>query len=80
MLTVLALMLVGLLVTVVLDRFRRGTVVMAAAVLLGAFFRAMLPTERVGVLAVRRRSVDVACLGSLGLGLIVVALVVPAPS
>jgi hypothetical protein len=79
-LVVLALMLVGVVVTVVFDRFRRGTVVMAGAVILGAWLRAVLPADRAGVLAVRRKSVDVICLGSLGLGLLLVALVVPAPS
>ena len=73
-------MLVGVVVTVVFDRFRRGTVVMAAAVMLGRVLagNAARPNGP-ACLAVRRRSVDVVCLGSLGLGLLVVALVVPAP-
>jgi Protein of unknown function (DUF3017) len=79
-LSALAMMLVGVVVTVAFDRFRRGTVIMAGAVILAAWLRAVLPPERAGVLVVRRRSVDVLCLGSLGLGLLAVALVVPAPS
>jgi hypothetical protein len=79
-LCVLAVMLLGLVVTVAFDRFRRGTVIMAGGVILAAWLRAVLPTDRAGVLAVRRRSVDVLCLASLGLGLLTVALVVPAPT
>jgi hypothetical protein len=70
----------GLAVVVGLDRFRRGTLVMAAAVLLGAWLRVLLPSDRVGLLRVRGRMVDVATLLVLGIGLSVVALVVPPPS
>jgi hypothetical protein len=70
----------GLSVVVGLDRFRRGTLVVAAAVLLGAWLRALLPADRVGLLRVRGRMVDVATLLVLGIGLSVVALVVPPPS
>jgi hypothetical protein len=70
----------GLAVVVGLDRFRRGTLVVAAAVLLGAWLRALLPSDRVGLLRVRGRMVDVATLLVLGIGLSVVALVVPPPS
>jgi hypothetical protein len=72
--------LVGLGVVVVLDRFRRGTLVMAAAVLLGAWLRVLLPERQVGLLRVRGRLFDTATLLVLGVGLSVVALVVPPPS
>ena len=49
--------LAGLGVVVVLDRFRRGTLVMAAAVLLGAWLRVLLPERQVGLLRVRGRAV-----------------------
>ena len=39
--------------------------------------RAVLPNERVGLLGVRTRLVDVACLGVLALGIIILVLVVP---
>jgi hypothetical protein len=70
----------GLAVVLVLDRFRKGTLLIAAAVLLGAWLRVLLPTERVGLLKVRGKAVDVLTLLALGLGLAVVALVVPPPS
>ena len=71
--------LVGLAVVVLLDRFRRGTLVMAASVLLGAWLRALLPPEQVGLLRVRGRAFDVLTMLVVGLGLSVVALVVPPP-
>jgi hypothetical protein len=70
----------GLVVVVALDRFRRGTLLLAASVVLGAWLRALLPTERVGVLAVRGRLFDVVTLLVLGGALTVLALVVPSPS
>jgi hypothetical protein len=72
--------LAGLAVVVVADRFRRGTLVMAAAVLLGAWLRALLPADRVGLLRVRGKALDVLTMLALGLALSVVALVVPPPS
>ncbi len=70
----------GLVVVLVFDRFRRGTVLLATSVVLGAWLRALLPTDRVGVLAVRGRVFDVVTLLVLGVGLTVLALLVPSPS
>jgi hypothetical protein len=72
--------LAGLAVVVGADRFRRGTLVMAASVLLGAWLRALLPGEQAGLLRVRGKALDVLTLLALGLALSVVALVVPPPS
>jgi Protein of unknown function (DUF3017) len=72
--------LFGLSVVVVLDRFRRGTLVLAASVILGAWLRALLPSGRCGLLKVRGRAIDVATLLVLGVSLVVVALAVPPPS
>ena len=60
--------------------FRRGTVLLAASVVFGAWLRTVLPTDRVGLLRVRGKRVDILTLACLGLGLTVLALVVPAPS
>ena len=62
------------------DHFRRGSVVLSAAVLLAAFLRLLLPESDIGWLAVRSRAVDVATTGSLGLALALFSLWVPAPS
>jgi hypothetical protein len=67
------------LVVAALAEFRSGTVLMAASVVFAAWLRLMLPHDRAGVLAVRRRPIDVVCLAGLGLALTVLALVVPSP-
>jgi hypothetical protein len=72
--------LVGLGVVVLLDRFRRGTLLMGASLLLGAWLRMLLPERQVGLLRVRGRAFDTLTLLVLGVGLTVVALVVPPPS
>jgi hypothetical protein len=72
--------LVGLLVVVGLDRFRRGAIVIAASVILGAWLRMLLPNSRAGLLRVRSRPVDVGTLLVLGVALSIVALVVPRAS
>ncbi len=79
-LVVLVGVLLGLAVVVLLDRFRRGTILMAASVVFGAWMRALLPNERAGLLHVRSRAADVVTLLVLGLGLTVLALLVPPPS
>jgi Protein of unknown function (DUF3017) len=69
--------LAGLVVAVVFDRFRRGVVLMAAAVVFAGWLRALLPESRIGLLRVRSRRIDVAALFVLGVGLLVLALAVP---
>jgi uncharacterized membrane protein len=69
--------LAGLLVAVVFDRFRRGVVLMSAAVVFAGWLRALLPESRIGLLRVRSRRIDVAALFVLGVGLLVLALAVP---
>ena len=73
---VLAAVVTGL-VFVASDRFRAGTVVLALSVLLAAGLRAGLPTRTAGLLAVRSRVVDAVLLGVVGLGMLVLALIVP---
>jgi hypothetical protein len=70
----------GLGVVVGLDRFRRGTLLIAASVILGAWLRALLPVTRCGLLTVRGRAFDVATMLVLGISLVIVALAVPPPS
>jgi hypothetical protein len=70
----------GLAVVVLLDRFRRGALLVAASVILGAWLRALLPPGRSGLLRVRGRAFDVATMLVLGVALAIVALAVPPPS
>ncbi|HKE52553.1 MAG TPA: DUF3017 domain-containing protein [Actinomycetes bacterium] len=68
------------LIVVAANHFRRGSVLLAASVLLATGLRLVLPARQAGLLAVRSRLVDVIALGGLGGGLMVLALVVPPPS
>jgi len=61
LLGVLVLVGVGLIV-IAADRWARGLVLLAAGLILGAGLRLMLPARRAGLLVVRSRPFDVACL------------------
>lgn len=79
----ISLVLIGIgaaLVLIGFDYFRRGCVVLSAAVLLAGFLRLLLPDSEAGMLVVRSRRVDVAVLFALGIGLSVFTFWVPAPS
>ena len=59
---------------------QRGTLVFAGVLLIAALARLVLPERRAGMLASRRRLLDVAIFGMLGIGLLVAGFVVPVPS
>jgi hypothetical protein len=59
---------------------RTDMVVMSAGVLAATVARLVLPDRMAGMLVSRRRAVDVLILASLGVGLLVVALVLPSPA
>ncbi len=62
---------------VAMHYWRRGVLVCGIALLAGGFLRLVLPTRRVGVLAVRGRTTDVVSLGTLGAAVVLLAAVVP---
>lgn len=76
LLLVLAVAVIGLVIAALAD-FRTGSLVVAIALLLAAALRVVLPQRDAGLLAVRRRSVDVLTLGLLGTALGFLAFVVP---
>lgn len=76
---VLAGVSVALLV-VGLGRFRLGSLILAGSVLLAFVLRLVLPADRVGLLAVRSKTVDLIVLGLLGGTLTLFALWVPPPA
>ena len=79
----IAIVLIGItvaLLMIALDHFRRGSIVLSASVMLGAFLRLLLPDQEAGMLAVRSRKVDVAVLGGLAIGLSVFTYWVPPPN
>ncbi len=51
-----------------------GILVIAGALLAGSLIRLVLPDDRAGMLASRRRLIDVAALAALGVGLLVAGL------
>lgn len=76
--TVVLIGLAGILYAAALHHWRRGLYVAAAALLLGAVLRLVLPTRRIGSLAVRTRGVDVLTLAVLAGGVAFLASAVPA--
>jgi hypothetical protein len=73
---VVAMVLVGLGI-VVAGAWRTGLVWMGIGLLLGAITRAVLSERAAGMLRVRRRWSDVLLLTMAGVGLIVLAVIVP---
>ena len=61
-------------VLVGLRHWRRGAVLFGAALLLAAVLRVLLPEQRVGLLAIRSRMVDVVLYTALGAMIIAVAV------
>jgi hypothetical protein len=71
----LSILVVGAgLVLVTFGYWRRGLVVIGLALIGAALLRLLLPLRRVGLLAVRSRSVDVLLLAGTGLALTVLTL------
>jgi hypothetical protein len=67
------------LVLVALNHFKRGSVLLAAAALLGALARLLLSGKHVGMLATRKKGTDVFIMVAFAIGIAVVAWVVPPP-
>jgi len=59
---------------------RAGTLTVAGALFVAALARFALPEQRAGMLASRRRYIDVTALATLAVGLLVAGLVLPIPS
>jgi hypothetical protein len=72
LLAVLVLVALGLVI-VATDHWARGTVVLAAGMLLGAGLRLALPERRAGLLVVRSRTFDVAALTGVAAAMVVIA-------
>ena len=75
---VVAVGLAGIVYAAVFHHWRRGLYLVAAACLIGALLRLVLPARRVGSLAVRTRAVDVVTLAVLGAAIALLAGAVPA--
>lgn len=64
---------------VTMGYFRFGLLVIAAAAVLAFVLRLRLSDKAAGMLAVRSRKADLIVLGALSVGLVVLAIWVPAP-
>ena len=71
---------VASLAVVALDRFRLGSLMLAASLVLAFFLRLVLPDDRAGMLAVRSKRVDLVVLGTLAAALVAFSLWVPPPA
>jgi hypothetical protein len=68
----------GALSTVIAPQhWLRGVMISAVGLAVGAIERLTLPADRVGMLAVRGRSVDVLCLATLAVLIVTVAILLP---
>ena len=79
----IAVVLVGVAVSltiVALDHFPIGSLMLGPSLVLAFVLRLVLPSDRVGLLAVRSKSVDLVVLGTLAAALVVFALWVPRPA
>ena len=63
-----------------IQRVRGGTLALAGAMLVAALARLVLPEARAGMLASRRRSIDVVTLAALAIGLLIAGLLLSSPS
>jgi hypothetical protein len=77
-LALVVLTVIAGLVAVALNYWRTGLFLVAGALVLGALLRLVLPEREAGLLVVRSRALDVVALGLLGVGIGVLAAVVPA--
>jgi hypothetical protein len=71
---------VASLAVVALDRFRLGSLMLAASLVLAFVLRLILPADQAGMLAVRSKTVDLVVLGTLAAALVVFSLWVPPPA
>ncbi len=67
---VVALAGMGLVAT---QHWRRGAVLLGSALLVAAILRMVIPVDRVGLLAIRSRAIDVLCYSGFGVVIVVLA-------
>ncbi len=66
----IALAGMGLVIT---QHWRKGAVLLGGALLVAAVLRMVIPLDRVGLLAIRSRAVDVLCYSAFGIVMMVLA-------
>lgn len=71
----LVILMIGL-GDIIFGQWRRGSIMMGAAMIVAAVLRLVLPRRVAGLLVVRRRWIDVGVLALMGIGIVAMALVV----
>ncbi|MBA3906954.1 MAG: DUF3017 domain-containing protein [Pseudonocardiales bacterium] len=71
MVGLIAVIGLGLVVT---QHWRRGAVLLGAALLVAALLRLCVPAERAGLLAIRSKAIDVLCYSGFGVVMVVLAI------
>ena len=64
------------MVLVVTQHWRRGAVLLGVALLVAAVLRMVIPPDRVGLLAIRSRAIDVLCYSGFGVVMVVLAVTI----
>ena len=67
-----AVTLIGMAL-VLTQHWRKGAVMLGAALLVAAVLRTVVPTDRIGLLAIRSRAIDVLCYSGFGIVMVVLA-------
>nr|WP_211177389.1 DUF3017 domain-containing protein [Pseudonocardia acidicola] len=71
---ILVLLIAALgLYRVLIEHWREGSALLGGSLLVAAAMRMVLPQERVGLLAIRSRVIDVLCYGAFGLAVVALA-------
>ena len=76
-LTVVLVVLAAGLLAISTDHWRGGCEAVAVSLLLAALARMVLPSNRIGLLAIRGKGVDVCCAVLLGGAVLVLVWIVP---
>lgn len=72
---VLLIAAVGM-VRVLTEHWREGAVLLGGALLVAAVLRVLLPVDRVGLLAIRSRAIDVLCYSAFGVVMAALAVTI----
>lgn len=74
--TAVAVIATAGMVRVLMQHWRDGAVLLGGALLVAAVLRVLLPGDRVGLLAIRSRAIDVLCYSGFGVVMVVLAATV----
>jgi len=73
---VVAVIVAAAMSRVLTQHWRQGAVLLGGALVVAAALRVLLPDDRVGLLAIRSRVIDVLCYGGFGVVMVVLAVTI----